>query len=234
MPASRLGYIHWYFRDWLLSRTRLRLDPDQCGAYLDILCLMYDSEDGTVEWEPEYLARFTRVPVGRLEAIREIFTTKNGRLTHPRVQAEIRRIERKSDEGRENAKRRWKNADSKGAHRVPNANPMLAEQSIAKHSRSEQGVDSLQESTPHESTPSLTRNSDARRAGTDRPGRATAQAGSNGAEENQPHTTRVRAFLDAHPDISPDWAEHLAFPDHPDYQAMCTAYRTITGKELPE
>lgn len=115
MPAARLGYVSWYPADWLLSRTRLRLTPAGRSAYFDILMLCYQSEDGCIEWDLDYLRSLTGVGSKILTGVQRAFNERStGRWTHPRVQSEIARIrfiqEQASRAGKESGKQRHRTA----------------------------------------------------------------------------------------------------------------------------
>ena len=100
MAAGRLSHFPMFFRDYLLSKTRLKMTAAQRGAYIDILCLCYDSEDGCIEWDTEYLVALTGTTKEDITTVQRVFNdrstgveaTSNGRWTHPRVQAELGRM----------------------------------------------------------------------------------------------------------------------------------------------
>lgn len=178
MPAARLSFFQFYPADWLLSRTRFRLTPSGRAAYFDIICLCYQSEDGCIEWDTDYLTQLTGATPSDLAACQNAMTEHvKGRWTHNRVQVEITRMRRESERAREKANRRWnKEKASSGNAQHGTGNASRAEHSKAEHSKdtplspSEKGGVSPTENRP---------------AGNQR----TARAGSGPARSDGAHPT---------------------------------------------
>lgn len=129
MPASKLSHFPFYFRDYLLSKTRLRFTPSQRGAYIDILCLCYDSDDGYIEWDTDYFVNLTGATKEDITAVQRAFnecsTGVNGRWTHPRVLAEREKMtlqhEAAKRAGKVSANKRLGNGRSTGVQRAKKA-----------------------------------------------------------------------------------------------------------------
>ena len=125
MPAAKLSYVRWFLRDWFLSKARIKLAPESRMAYCEILWLMYESEDGYVDNDRDYLARFIGCSDEALDAAIALLNPhKSERFSHAKVQQILRSMredrERKSAAG----KARWGKKIDK---------PCKA--SIAKHSQ---------------------------------------------------------------------------------------------------
>lgn len=127
MPSGRLSYFPFYPADWFKSRERTMLEPDQRAAFLDLICLMYQSEDGIIADDLEYWSKFTGVSTDRLANVKQLLIECSTGVTHARVQAELRIIRARSEQnsraGKRSAKlRRYNNKKraSAGAQRALN------------------------------------------------------------------------------------------------------------------
>lgn len=221
MSASDTAYVRWFFRDWLLSKTRLRMESDQRGAYFDILCLMYDSADGCIEWDECYLHHLTGVEASRLIVVRKAFSmVGNGRWTHHRVQSEIDARKKLHDASVRGGKTRARQLLNKGYLRGTSGIPQ-APPEVAEHSRAEQSIaedlDSLQESkskTPP-STPPVKRKSE----------RASSPVSGLGPEPRPGSIAeRIKEYATARPWLRDGWAEKLYDGDDMLMSAYVAAY----------
>lgn len=117
MPAARLSSIPWFIRDWFLSRSRSKLEPDQRMAFCEILWLMYLSEDGYVENDLAYLQSITGLTSDRIAPAMRLLNPGNAtHFTHPKVQQALEAIRRESERNREFANRRWRNKKTSGGN----------------------------------------------------------------------------------------------------------------------
>jgi hypothetical protein len=108
MPAARLSSVPWFIRDWFLSPSRLKLEPDQRMAFCEILWLMYLSEDGHIENDLAYLQSITGLSIERITPVMHLLNSCNApHFTHPKVQQVLGAIRRESESKRDAANRRW-------------------------------------------------------------------------------------------------------------------------------
>lgn len=114
MPAARLSSVPWYIRDWWLSKTRHRLEPDQRSAYIEILWLMYESDDGFIDHDEPYFCRFTGLDCTRIAPVLQMLNPAHAeRFSHPKVQEVLKAIKRTAAQKRKAAQARWAKRNKK-------------------------------------------------------------------------------------------------------------------------
>jgi uncharacterized protein YdaU (DUF1376 family) len=110
-------FYTWFFKDWFVSGARSRLSVPARSIYQDLLGLCYT--EGRIENDKAVLMSRLGVPEAYGEdmdaAIKEFDVDKKGRLTHPRVTVERKRLATKrkqlSHAGKTSAAKRYGNSE---------------------------------------------------------------------------------------------------------------------------
>lgn len=126
--------FQFYPSDWLASRKVAMMTPEQEGAYIRLLCYMWNDPDCSLPDDDEELAHLSRLREGWLKGgssvVRKCFMqhpTKAGFLTHDRLLAEREKQtkwrEKSAEGGKKSAETRAEKG-AKGGSRVvePNGN----------------------------------------------------------------------------------------------------------------
>src|SRR5580704_37527 len=106
-------FYTWFFKDWFVSGARSRLSVPARSIYQDLLGLCYT--EGRIENNKAVLMLRLGIPDDYSQdmeaAIKEFDVDKKGRLTHPRVTVETKRLATKrkllSAAGKASAARRY-------------------------------------------------------------------------------------------------------------------------------
>lgn len=120
--------FQFYPNDWLASRKVAMMTPDQEGAYIRLLCYMWNDPDCSLPDDDNELASLSRLHEGWLKggssAIRKCFMQhpeKVGFLTHDRLLTELKKQakwrEKSAEGGKKSAESRINNV-LKGGSRV--------------------------------------------------------------------------------------------------------------------
>jgi uncharacterized protein YdaU (DUF1376 family) len=110
-------FYTWFFKDWFVSGARSRLSVPARSIYQDLLGLCYT--EGRIENNKAVLMLRLGIPNEHSSdmdaAIKEFEIDKSGRLTHPRVTVESKRLARKRKQlsyaGKISAAKRSNNAN---------------------------------------------------------------------------------------------------------------------------
>jgi len=100
--------MDFYPADWLLGT--MSMSAEARGAYIDLLCHAWDQ--GTIPADDTKLHRLARVDAEtwarvRNEVLAKFVETRDGRLRHRRVDAELRRAKQRSKIASSNARKRY-------------------------------------------------------------------------------------------------------------------------------
>lgn len=125
MPAADITWVKWFIRDWFMSRARYKLSPEARLAYLEIIWLMYESDDGHIDADADYLAKATLTSEQAVkEALKLLNPHHAERFTHHKVQSTRKTALETKRTKKRAAKSRW----HKEKASTCNADAMLSDQ----------------------------------------------------------------------------------------------------------
>ena len=106
--------FQFYPSDWLSDPNTNAMTAEEEGAYIRILCYMWNTEDGSLRNDEEYLARLGRVDKVVIGSLYPCFKVVNGALRHKRLDYERNKQDNYreicSKAGKKGMEKRWKKA----------------------------------------------------------------------------------------------------------------------------
>jgi uncharacterized protein YdaU (DUF1376 family) len=112
--------FQFYPSDWLSDPNVIIMSAEERGAYIQLLALMWNTENCSLKDDPEYLAKLAGVDNSVITQLYHCFKSVNGMLRHKRLDQEREKQDEyrksKSEGGKKGMEVRWKLARESQNH----------------------------------------------------------------------------------------------------------------------
>jgi len=106
--------FQFYPSDWLSDPNTSAMSAEEEGAYIRLLCYMWNTEDCSLKDDEEYLSRLGRVDKVVITSLYPCFKVVRGKLRHKRLDYEREKQDnyrvKCSEAGKKGMKKRWEKA----------------------------------------------------------------------------------------------------------------------------